>query len=68
MVIKIDGKKVGIFKEPDLIGPTLAKIKTNQFDWKLMDKVVERAAPYQVFKLYEGFSHWCHCGQIDMET
>ena len=30
--------------------------------------LVERAAPYKVFKIYDGLSHWCPCGANDMDT
>ena len=33
-----------------------------------MNRLAERTAPYNVFKLYEGLNHWCSCGAIDLDT
>ena len=61
-------KEIGEYIGPGLLGPTLVKFRHNLFKWEQIHMLVERAAPYKVFKIYDGLSHWCPCGANDMDT
>ena len=62
------GKEIGKYTGPGLLGPTLVKLRKNQFNWELIFRLTEKAAPYKTFKLYEGLSNACACGEIDLEA
>ena len=62
------GRTIGVYTGKGLPTPTLEKLKANKFNWELMNRLAERTAPYNVFKLYEGLNHWCSCGAIDLDT
>ena len=47
-------KEIGEYIGPGLLGPTLVKFQHNLFKWEQIHKLVERAAPYKVFKIYDG--------------
>jgi len=51
---KIKGLSIGKYIGPGLPGPTLENLKTNKFNWGLINRLVERTAPYNVFTLYDG--------------
>lgn len=66
-VLTYKGKKVGEYIGPGLLGPTLAKIRQNTFNFEQLNVLVEKAAPIKCFNLIKGLSNWCACGKIDME-
>ena len=66
MAAKWNGKIIGKYTGPGLPGPTQSDIAANKFNWGLMDRLVERTAPYDVFTLYDGFLNYCQCGEIDL--
>jgi hypothetical protein len=53
---------------PGLLGITLVKFRHNVFKWEQIHILVERAAPYKVFKIYDGLPNWCPCGANDMDA
>ena len=61
-------KEIGEYIGPGLLAPTLVKFRHNLFKWEQIHMLVERAAPYKVFKIYDGLSHWCPCGEIDLDS
>lgn len=66
MVAKYQGKTIGEYIGPGLPSPAMEKLKANKFNWKLINKLAERAIPYNVAILYEGLSFWCPCGANDL--
>ena len=66
MAAKWNGKIIGKYTGPGLPGPIQSDIAANKFNWGLMDRLVERTAPYDVFTLYDGFLNYCQCGEIDL--
>ena len=62
------GKEIGRYTGPGLLGPTLVKLRKNQFNWELIFRLTEKAAPYKTFKLYEGLSNTYAYGEIDLEA
>ena len=61
-------KEIGEYIGPGLLGPILHKLRFNLFKWEQMLMLVDKAAPYKILKIYDGLSHWCACGQIDMNA
>ena len=49
------GRTIGVYTGKGLPTPTLEKLKANKFNWELMNRLAERTAPYNVFKLYEDY-------------
>ena len=65
-VAKLNGITIGNYTGPGLPGPIHEKLKANEFNWGLINRLAERTAPYNVFTLYDGLTNWCQCGLIDL--
>ena len=67
-VLLLKGKTVGEYINPGLIGPTLNNFRHNLFDLEQIQRLVEKATPAKSLNLYKGFSNWCACGAIDLNS
>ena len=66
MASKQKGKIIGKYTGPGLPGPIQCDLQPTSSNWGIMDRLVERTAPYNTFTLYDGFLNYCQCGEIDL--
>ena len=67
-MVKWNGIELGEYQGPGLLSPIISKFRQGEFNQKFIYYLVEKAAPYQNFQIYDGLSHWCYCGKIDLDT
>ena len=63
--IKWKEMEIGEFIGPGLPQMTINKIQQHQFNPKLFNVLVKKDTPRCNITLYDGFSFWCGCGEID---
>lgn len=67
-IVKWKGTTVGEFKGALPIEPIIENFKREKYDWSKINVLAEKTAPLDEYTLYEGLTHWCSCGENDMET
>ena len=67
-VLQWKGKTIGEYKGPGLIRPILEKFRRNLFDFEQINRLLDKATPVKSLNLYRGFSNWCACGTIDLNS
>ena len=57
-------KEIGEYMGEGLPQQILNKFQTHHFHKNMLFVRIKRDTPLKSFTVYEGFSHWCSCGQI----
>ena len=67
MMIRWKNMEIGEFIGQGLPQVTIEKIKQHQFNPKLFNVLLKKNSPINSLTLYNGFSFWCACGEIDFD-
>ena len=67
-VLTWNGKSIGRYTGPGLLGPTIDKFRSNRFELEQINRLLEKAVPVKSLNLYKGLSNWCPCGAIDLSA
>ena len=60
-------KEIGEYIGEGLPQMVLNKFRAHQFKLNMLFVRLKRDTPLKSFTVYDGFSHWCSCGPIDMD-
>ena len=63
-----NGKSIGRYTGPGLLGPTIDKFRSNRFEIEQINRLLEKAVTVKSLNLYKGLSNWCPCGAIDLSS
>ena len=58
-VLTWNGKSIGRYTGPGLLGPTIDKFRSNRFELEQINRLLEKAVPVRSLNLYKGLSNWC---------
>ena len=57
-VLTWNGKSIGRYTGPGLLGQTIDKFR-NSFELEQLNRLLEKAVPVRSLNLYKGLSNWC---------
>ena len=57
-VLTWNGKTIGKYTGPGLLGPTIDKFRSNRFEIEQINRLLEKAVPVKSLNLYKGLSNW----------
>ena len=58
-VLTWNGKSIGRYTGPGLLGQTIDKFRNSPFELEQLNRLLEKAVPVRSLNLYKGLSNWC---------